>query len=169
MVPSSEIPSLLKNIFRCLAPRGVLHLAVIDPAPVTSTLGPHMRAWLENHLMLNLEKSFRCVSPSKLFPIWLADTHLRGSGSGIIKMKFRAVPTALPAQRNSHISIFAESEEKRTKTELRSIVGRMLWQEVWGEVRHRRHVVVGRCCVRSRVHSSWHTLGIQSHRGCKGF
>ena len=133
VVPSPEIPRLLKNIYRCLAPRGALHLVVIDPVPVASTVGPLMRTWLENNLILNLEKSFRCVSPSKLFPTWLSDNRLRGSGSSITKLRFRAVPSQSASGANGGTAPAAESGERRVKTELRSIVGRMLWQEVWGQ------------------------------------
>ncbi len=133
VVSSPEIPRLLKNIYRCLVPRGTLHLVVIDPVPVASTVGPLMRTWLENNLILNLEKNFRCVSPSKLFPTWLSDNRLRGSGSSITKLRFRAVPSQSASGATGGIAPAAESEERRVKTELRSIVGRMLWQEIWGQ------------------------------------
>ena len=91
-----------------------------------------MRAWLENNLMLNLEKEFRCMSPSRLFPNWLRDAKLRGSGSGITEVKFRAIPNACQLDGNCNTTSLTGGEEKRVDVELRSIVGRMLWQEVWG-------------------------------------
>ena len=73
--------------------------------------------------MLNLETQFRCISPSRLLPAWLADARLRADGSVISKMKFDAV------YRRTEDDVGAEAE-------LRSTVGRKLWQEVWGSFVH---------------------------------
>lgn len=125
---SQGIPRLLRNIYRCLAVKGVLHLALIDPSPTTQSLGPRMRRWLDENLILNLESRFRCISPSRLFPAWLADARLRGDGSVITKVKFKAVCQPDEVGKNN-----AEgSNGKRVEAELRSAVGRKLWQEVWG-------------------------------------
>lgn len=138
LLPSSEMPQLLRNINRYLADNGVLHLTLIDPSPVSSTLGPHLRSWLSENLLLNLERQFRCMNPSKLFPSWLADAQLRGDGSTITSVKFAAVASATPRGADiSNISSddsFGEynGEERNMRVELRSITGRMLWKEVWG-------------------------------------
>jgi len=126
LVPSTEIPALLRNIHRVLAPRGTLHLTVIDPAPVRTTVGPRMQAWLDERLLLNLQRHFRCMSPSQLLPSWLADAQLRGEGSMITKLKFPAV-TSWPS------GAAPDNAEAEIAVELRSEVARMLWNEVWGQ------------------------------------
>lgn len=129
LVSSQDIPQILKSVHRCLAPGATFHLTLIDPMPVVSSLGPQMRAWLEEHLLLNLEKNFRCVNPSRLFPDWLAECDLRGEGSIISTAKFRAITPQgdfvvdAPDDRES---------EQNIRTELRGEVGRMLWRYVWG-------------------------------------
>ncbi|TQN74697.1 hypothetical protein CSHISOI_00740 [Colletotrichum shisoi] len=131
LLPSSEVPGLLKNVHRCLAVGGALHLTLIDPLPVASTLGPLMRSWIEENLIFNLEKNFRCMNPSKLFPLWLADASLRGEGSTITTVKFCAMP---PTERPDTGTADTEQVTDRAiKQELRSMVGRMLWKEVWGQ------------------------------------
>jgi len=90
-----------------------------------------MRAWLEEHLLLNLERNFRCVNPGKLFPIWLADCGLRAEGSTITTAKFSAVPRELNQEQRG-LSGQPLPNDKDLKTELRGVVGRMLWKEVWG-------------------------------------
>jgi hypothetical protein len=110
-------------------PGGTLNLTLIDPSPVAATLGPHMRAWLEENLLLNLERQFRCMNPSKLFPLWLHDASLRGEGSTITTVKFQAVPDKSQVVEGADEQAIAERE---TRLELRSLVGRMLWMEVWG-------------------------------------
>ncbi|KAK1469546.1 hypothetical protein CMEL01_01313 [Colletotrichum melonis] len=131
LLPSPEVPSLLKNVHRCLAAGGAFHLTLIDPLPVTSTLGPLMRSWIEENLIFNLEKNFRCMNPSKLFPLWLADASLRAEGSTITTVRFSAIP---PTDRSDTATTDAEVlADKAVKQELRSIVGRMLWREVWGQ------------------------------------
>jgi len=139
LVPSTEIPALLRNIHRGLAPRGTLHLTVIDPAPVRATVGPRMQAWLDERLLLNLQRHFRCMSPSQLLPSWLADAQLRGEGSMITKLKFPAVtlsglgPGAACGDGRSGGRNGAENQDVEVEAELRSEVARMLWNEVWGQ------------------------------------
>lgn len=111
---------MLRGIHRCLAPGGSLRLILIDPTPEANVLGSKLRKWLEKHLLLNLEQRFRCMNPTRLFPIWLEQAQLRAEGSTIVKPKF-----------------FAATSDARDdmKTQLYCHVGRMLWKEVWG-----RHV-----------------------------
>ncbi|PMD34380.1 hypothetical protein L207DRAFT_437301 [Hyaloscypha variabilis F] len=103
---------------------GTLHLTILDPSPLPSTLGPRLRAWLDTHLILNLERQFRCINPSRLFPIWLADAGLRGEGSTIVNVRFFASV--------GMETVGGEEEAERTRQELKSVVGRMLWREMWG-------------------------------------
>ncbi|KAF4960398.1 hypothetical protein FGADI_1045 [Fusarium gaditjirri] len=129
-MPSQDIPALLRNIHRCLEPGGSLQLTIIDPLPVTSTLGPLLRAWIEDHLLFNLEASFRCTNPSKLLPLWLNGASLRVDPDCIETTPFFAIPldnNQIQYMREGHIS------EESLKQELRNLVGRMLWMEVWRE------------------------------------
>lgn len=73
--------------------------------------------------MLNLERQFRCINPTRLFPVWLADAGLRGEGSTIINVIFSAII--------AEDDTFPDADEKM-KWELKSVVGRMLWKEMWG-------------------------------------
>ncbi|KAF8853647.1 hypothetical protein BDZ45DRAFT_598261 [Acephala macrosclerotiorum] len=143
LLPASSIPSILSECHRVLASPslpgnssqatitpsnsnafeskgGTLHLTILDPSPLPGTLGPRLRTWLDNHLVLNLEKQFRCINPSRLLPDWLADAGLRAEGSTVTYVKFFAsVPSVA-------------WEDGRVKQELKSVVGRMLWKEIWG-------------------------------------
>jgi hypothetical protein len=135
MITSAEIPPMLRTVARCLGPKGIFHLTLIDSSPIEATTGPHMRAWLSENLLINLERQFRCTKPSVLLPVWLDEADLRGEGSTITTASFDAVPLAVG---DKAMSAKAEAESKdqadevRTRLELRSHVGRMLWQEVWG-------------------------------------
>lgn len=129
-MPSQDIPALLRNIHRCLEPGGSLHLTIIDPLPVTSTLGPLLRTWIDDHLLFNLESSFRCTNPSKLLPVWLKSASLRVDPNCVETTQFFSIPlhgSQLQYVRDGHVS-----EEGLTQ-ELRNIVGRMLWMEIWRE------------------------------------
>ncbi|KAH7152903.1 hypothetical protein EDB81DRAFT_718510 [Dactylonectria macrodidyma] len=131
--PAPEIPGVLKNIRKSLKQGGSLHLTLIDPLPCTGTLGQHMRTWLEEHLLLNLERHFRCMTPSRLFPDWLAEASLRGRGSTLSMAKFFANPSSVRyLEGDSDPFVEQASNEDQVKAELRSLVGRMLWLEVWG-------------------------------------
>ncbi|KAK0109916.1 hypothetical protein ONS95_002587 [Cadophora gregata] len=114
---------------------GTLHLTILDPSPLPATLGPRLREWLDNYLILHLEKHFRCLNPSRLFPVWLSDAGLRSEGSTIVNVRFFAavnVPKPGLACANGGITTDGMEEVDNTKQELKSIVGRMLWKEMWG-------------------------------------
>ncbi|KAI0909004.1 hypothetical protein F4823DRAFT_596707 [Ustulina deusta] len=121
LLPSTDIPPFLRHINRCLAPGGALHLTIIDPQPVSSSMGPKLRQWLFANLLINLEQAFRTTWPSETFPAWLAVGRLRGKGSTIATKTIPAIP-AIP---NS-------PSKEDLKTELRCLSNRLLWQEVWG-------------------------------------
>ncbi|KAJ4193316.1 hypothetical protein NW755_003312 [Fusarium falciforme] len=136
LCPSSDIPAVLKNISKCLRQGGSLHLTLIDPLPCAKVLGNRMRTWLEEHLLLNLERNFRCTNPSKLFGDWMGEASLRGYGSTITSTRFYAVPESVKKSRSSEESsdpfIDRVRDDNEVKAELRCLVGRMLWMEVWG-------------------------------------
>jgi len=116
---------------------GSLHLTILDPSPLAATLGPRLRAWLDNYLTLYLEKQFRCLNPSRLFPVWLADAGLRAEGSTIVNVRFLAAVTrSSSSSANASISSGSngggDEAAEHTKQELKSVVGRMLWKEMWG-------------------------------------
>ncbi|KAI0454512.1 hypothetical protein F5B21DRAFT_233171 [Xylaria acuta] len=118
LFPSTDIPPFLRHINRCLAPGGALHLTIIDPQPVPTSMGPKLRQWLFTYLLINLEQAFRTTWPSKTFPAWLAHGNLRGKGSTIATV-------TVPA-------ICEGSCGMDVKTKLRCVTSRLLWQEVWG-------------------------------------
>lgn len=130
-VPSQGIPALLHNINRCLVPGGALHLTLIDPSPAAGSLGPRMRHWLEKNLLLSVERQFRCMNPTKLFPIWLADAGLRAEASTIAGFRFHAASSG-PEPGDGPSMGSSAGDEERVRLELRSTVGRTLWREVWG-------------------------------------
>ncbi|KAI0472154.1 hypothetical protein GGR56DRAFT_682584 [Xylariaceae sp. FL0804] len=125
LFPSTEIPPFLRHINRCLAPGGALHLTLIDPQPVSDSMGPKLRQWLFEKLLINLEQMFRTTYPSGTFPAWLSVGRLRGKGSTITTVTVPAVPEDIVDYEETH-------EATMVKTELRCLVTRMLWQEVWG-------------------------------------
>ena len=129
MVTSHDIPGLLGKINNCLVANGVLHLTLIDPLPVASSMGPCMHAWMENNLLHHLERRFRCINPTRLFPQWLSEAELRGVGSELARVKFLAIP---PRTRAALIDESLELYEWSVNDQLSSIAGRMLWMEVWG-------------------------------------
>ncbi|KAI0201031.1 hypothetical protein F4808DRAFT_469981 [Astrocystis sublimbata] len=119
LFPSTEIPPFLRHINRCLALGGALHLTIIDPQPVPTSLGPKLRQWLFTYLLINLEQAFRTTWPSKTFPTWLAHANLRGKGSTIATITAPAV-----SEGSCGLDV---------KTKLRCVTSRLLWQEVWGK------------------------------------
>ncbi|KAK6601405.1 hypothetical protein H4I96_06746 [Botrytis cinerea] len=141
LLASSSIPSILKECHRTLTSSrtstseipasptatsglgttqpGILYLTILDPCPVPSSLGPRLRSWLDTHLTVNLEKQFRCLNPTRLFPLWLADAGLWAEGSCTSSLKFLAC-------------VGIVNGEEQVEWQLKSAVGRMLWKDMWG-------------------------------------
>lgn len=166
MMASQDIPLLLKNMHRCLATNGILHLNLIDPLPISKSLGPRMRDWFDQNLMLNIEKNFRCINPCRLIPDWLGEAHLRGPGSQLRKISFAAVTSAAggashgrggsgsddsglvlddEAEKGDDIRSWPMSPKngqqentEKPRMDLVCMVGRLLWKEVWGSFVHGR-------------------------------
>lgn len=128
LTPSQEIPTLLKNIHRCLQPGGTLHLTLVDPLPVASSLGPLLRAWIEQHLLFNLETSFYCTNPSRLIPIWLRNASLEIEAGTTSISKFSAVSSS---EEQLALKGTNNVQEELIDQELRNILGRMTWLETW--------------------------------------
>ncbi|XXH00438.1 hypothetical protein Hte_006783 [Hypoxylon texense] len=131
LFPSSEIPPLLRHIYRCLAPGGALYLTLIDPQPVSSSMGPKLRQWLIDNLLIQLEKRFRTTFPSGTFPAWLAVAKLRGLGSSITTVTVRAVH-----EREGNATSDDSKDRASVQRELRCLTARMLWREIWGNDVH---------------------------------
>lgn len=149
ILPSSDVPKMLHNINRVLTPGGLLHMILIDPCPRASSMGPLLRDWLDQHLVFNLELQFRGIRPSRNFPVWLEEAHLRAKGSVITHTRFMAIPSpnTNPGGRDGgdHSDASTTTRTKKDnnveqqyneavaiKKGLRTTVGRMLWQEIWG-------------------------------------
>ena len=129
----ADILRALQHLNQCLAPGGSFQGLVIDPLPQAVSLGYRLRAWLEKYLLSNLRELGICTDPSRTISRLLADASLRGPGSTLTTVKFFAVSDCIPSDiseidRRSQSSLY----EKRTRAELLSKVGRMLWVRTWG-------------------------------------
>ena len=100
-----------------------------------------MSFWIQHHLLRNLERTFRCANPTRLFPDWLADASLRGDGSTITKTRVFANPASVRLHAAPELSTdclvndpsFKPAQEERVaKAEVRSLAGRLLWKHIWG-------------------------------------
>lgn len=145
ILPSPEIPRLLDSVYQALVPGGFLHLVVIDPWPVTASMGPRLQRWVDENLVFNLELQFRCTHPGRMLSVWLQNAGLRGPGSIITHTRFHAIPSqdersrkgdASPAHGESEVHELQEADDEEeqqvaVKKELRSTAGRMLWRQIW--------------------------------------
>ncbi|KAK1237490.1 hypothetical protein MKX08_003115 [Trichoderma sp. CBMAI-0020] len=131
LCPLSLLPGMLNNVYKCLNKKGFIRLILIDPLPRAATLGTRMRMWIEENLLRNLAKQGKCMSPSTAFPPLLAQAHLRGVGSTLTTTKFYAVPGSA-ISRDQDATKDSVQTEKEAKAQIRSLIGRMLWVEVWG-------------------------------------
>lgn len=133
ILPSSEVPKMLHNIHRALAPRGLLHLVLLDPCPSAASMGPLLQNWLDQHLLFNLELQFRGMRPNRNFPVWLDEARLRAKGSVITQTRFLAVSSGRDDDSDASTrTTDSAAHEAAIKKELRTAVGQLLWHEIWG-------------------------------------
>ncbi|XP_014553100.1 hypothetical protein COCVIDRAFT_40816 [Bipolaris victoriae FI3] len=118
LVPSSELPELFSECYKLLAPGGFLEIRVMDAAPVRTTAGPLMRAWIEDRLSVNLEQLFRCSKPCALLPAWLKDAGFE------LADQHKDQKLTLPCA--------SDPESAKVDDELSTIIGRALWKDIWG-------------------------------------
>ncbi|KAG6023309.1 hypothetical protein E4U19_004451 [Claviceps sp. Clav32 group G5] len=131
---ASEMPGVLHNIHKCLKPGGSLNLIVIDSIPHVDAFGAKMRAWFMKNLVLNIRQQSRSINPSLILPDLLSKTSLRATGSILTTTQFYANPQNI-GRHGVELDGTARSvnEDKELRAELRSIAGRILWKEVWGQ------------------------------------
>ena len=118
-----QLKQILQECYRVLVPGGQLELRLMDPVPDAKGTGPLLRDCLERRLLLNLEKSFRCLRPMLLIPIWVREVGFTlsendtGNGSSY-KISFPVVID------NAVCSV---------EDQLACEIGRKLWQSLWAE------------------------------------
>ncbi|KAF2638146.1 hypothetical protein P280DRAFT_551789 [Massarina eburnea CBS 473.64] len=120
LVPSADLPKLLHECYRLLAPGGMLEIRVMDAAPVRKTAGPKMKAWIEDRLAINLERHFRCSKPCMLMPGWVQEAGFELANSADAAQVMR-LPCAV------------DSSTADVDMELKTRVGWALWKGIWGE------------------------------------
>ncbi|KAH6603309.1 hypothetical protein Trco_008084 [Trichoderma cornu-damae] len=131
LCPSSFLPGILNNVYKCLKKKGFISLVLIDPLPRAGTMGRKMKSWIEESLLRNLARQGKCMSPSTAFPPLLAGARLRGDGSTLTTTKFYAVPSSATNREPDAAKDILQTENE-AKAQVRSLVGRMLWVQVWG-------------------------------------
>ena len=66
-----KVPSILLEMHRLLCEDGIFEIRLTDVVPKRA--GLKLRMWLDDHVMINLERGFRCARPTLLMPGWLTD------------------------------------------------------------------------------------------------
>ncbi|KAF2745394.1 hypothetical protein M011DRAFT_469450 [Sporormia fimetaria CBS 119925] len=121
LVPSSQLPQLFSEFHRVLAPGGMLEIRVMDAAPVRSTAGPKMRMWIEDRLLLNLEKKFRCSKPCSLISTWLFEAGFD-------------LPAASRSEAGDTMKLVGVAPTSASiYDKLSMLVGRAMWKDIWGD------------------------------------
>jgi hypothetical protein len=108
-----------------------------------------MQKWMTDNLLPNLERQSRCTNPRKLIPVWLEEAGFKADDSEITTVKCQLVCPKPDNKRDAeetnqrkgggrHDSDVLDNGhqssdlEERITLEVRSTVGRLLWQETWG-------------------------------------
>jgi len=141
LIPWFNIFKVIEKIAEGLVPGGLLHLIIIDPLPLSSTIGDYTRDWLEEYLVMNTDEKWLCKTPNTQITRWLRNAGLLADGSVVRKARFMAVTDEqeLPADERPGLDQNGERKEDRVLTALQDTVGRMLWRDVWG-----RHLTGGK-------------------------
>ncbi|KAK3059620.1 hypothetical protein LTS18_010422, partial [Coniosporium uncinatum] len=150
LLPASQLPALLKECHRVLAPGGLLELRLVEPVPERGSAGPLMEAWIEEHVIIGLERRFRCLRPGMLVPGWVRKAGFRILASsttkgldGQVRRRLR-LPAAVPAESDGSGGSGSGSGSgggggggrggggEDVDAQVAMLVGRALWWDVWG-------------------------------------
>jgi len=116
-----QLKQILQECHRVLVTGGQLELRLMDPVPDVKGTGPLLRDCLEKRLLLNLEKSFRCLRPMLLIPIWVREVGFtisenETSNGSCDKVSFPVV---------------TDNAVSSIEDQLACDIGRKLWQSLW--------------------------------------
>jgi hypothetical protein len=116
-----QLKQILQECHRLLVLGGQLELRLMDPVPDSNGTGPLLRDCLERHLLLNLEKSFRCLRPMLLIPIWMREVGFTLSENE--KSNGSCGKVSFP--------VVTENAVCSVEDQLACYIGRKLWQSLW--------------------------------------
>ena len=125
LVVNTQIPELLKECHRVLAPGGLLELRLIDYTPRRRTTGPLLSAWLDS-LSMGITSAFRCPQPTEVMQVWVRNASFqihKPAGSSVTQ----------------YVTLPAVYQEGDTGAEMLCRVLRAIWAESWGEYVNRRY------------------------------
>lgn len=144
LLPASQLPQLLSECYRVLKPGGVLELRLMDATPERGSMGPRLATWLEERLLLGLEREFRCQRPVMMVPRWAAE-----AGFQPLPFKKEVDAQGLKTPRSSlsrmgvarSLRLPAATQEKEPGSrdivaQVGVLVGRALWKDAWGPFVH---------------------------------
>jgi hypothetical protein len=147
LLPATQLPALLAECYRVLKPGGVLELRLMDAIPERSSMGPRLATWLEERLLLDLEREFRCQRPMMMIPRWAAEV-------GFLPLPFRNELDAqgLRKPRDSlgkigmarclRLPAAAQERDQGNRDAVAQVgvlVGRALWKDTWGAHVHEEY------------------------------
>ncbi|KAF2463415.1 uncharacterized protein BDR25DRAFT_245667, partial [Lindgomyces ingoldianus] len=127
--PASRILSVLQESHRVLAPDGVMEFRIVDPLPDPKTVGNLLNHWIEEYLLLNLEKSFRCSRPSLLVPMWIREAGFVDYQQSELTATDFSGQLSCIVQKFPAIAYEGASVDERLQVE----IGHMVWQTMWGD------------------------------------
>jgi hypothetical protein len=144
LLPATQLPSLLSECFRVLKPGGILELRLMDATPERGSMGPRLATWLEERLLLGLEREFRCQRPLTLIPRWAQEagftplpfkSESESQGTHTQRYNFSKLGLTrclrLPAT-----AVERESGSRDIVAQVGVLVGRALWKDAWGTFVH---------------------------------
>lgn len=119
--PALQLKRVLSECNRVLVPGGTIELRVIDPSPDPKEPVHKLQSWMDQYLIFNLEKCFRCLRPNRLIPVWLEE-----AGFEIDSRTLENTPRRL------RFPCFIKEDSCTVEHRLACEIGRRLWNDVWG-------------------------------------
>jgi hypothetical protein len=97
-------------------------MRIVDAIPDRGTTGPKLATWLDEHLLANLDKEFRCYRPCHVLPQWTMQAGFSMIDQGAIDfVRYLRLPAA----------VAQDSDDLAAK--IACTVLRELWRDGWGE------------------------------------
>lgn len=116
----------------------------MDATPERGSMGPRLATWLEERLLLGLEREFRCQRPVMMVPRWAAEAGfqpvpLKNEVDAQNGMSPRSIPDKMGVARSLRLPAATQEREQGSQdvvAQVGVLVGRALWKDAWGPFVH---------------------------------
>ncbi|KAH6889914.1 hypothetical protein B0T10DRAFT_572086 [Thelonectria olida] len=128
---ASQYTPVIRSISRIMKPGGVFEAIFVDPLPFPGNTGPLLKAWIKNHLLVNLQRHGLSIKPAEDFQDLAPEAGLTVSRSAET-LWFPGILRGDLVEKEGDDPFIDEAYMQRQVDEhLCTMVGREIWRDLY--------------------------------------